>query len=40
MWLEKISFEDVKFEGLVKYPNGDVMYAVDIVIERSELGIH
>lgn len=40
MWLEKINFEDTKFEVLVKHPNRDVMYAVGVLIERSELGIH
>lgn len=33
--MEKINFEDAKFEELVKHPNGDAMYAVGVLIERS-----
>lgn len=40
IWVDKINLEYAKFEVFIKHPNGNVMYAVGTLIERSELEIH
>lgn len=39
LWVDKINFGYAKFEVFNKHPNGNIMYAVGILIERSELVI-
>lgn len=40
IWVDKINFEYAKFEVFIKHPSGNVIYAVCILIERTELEIH
>lgn len=38
--MDKIHFKHAEFELLIRLPNGNVMYAVGVVIERSQLESH
>lgn len=40
LWMDKINFEHAEFVLLIKHLNGNVLYAVNTVIERSQLESH
>lgn len=40
IWMDKITFEHAEFVLLIKHLNGNVLYAVSMVIERSQLESH
>lgn len=40
IWMYKMNFEHSEFELFIKHPNGNVMCAVGMLIERSQLESH